>query len=407
MRIRMEPGPRLAAVFSPARQFGNVRPQMIGGLVVALALVGVIVWLAFAGGGGEGEREGTQLRIPLKEAPAEMAEEAPPSVTEGHEAAPETSPAKSHEGGGEAAKDTGHETPAHETGEPAPAGESGQASDAAAMVLNVDNGPPLAGIDPVLLQPSSHGPLPIIGPDGRRPWQIYARPFEADEGTPRLPLIVSELGFSRQTIEAALRLPPEVTLSFSPYAPDVADLIAAARNAGHEVLLDMPMEPTSYPADDPGPETLLTALSATDNIERLETVLGRAQGYVGVISHMGSKFTTSPEAMRPVLSVLAERGLLFVDGRTSATSVTGTLAEQLKLPRALNDRFIDNEATRLAIDEGLAAVESVARRQGVALGVGRPFPMTLDRLAVWLPTLKSRGIALAPVSAVVDRQKSQ
>jgi hypothetical protein len=258
----------------------------------------------------------------------------------------------------------------------------------------------------VLLQPSRHGPLPIVGPDGRRPWQVYARAFEAEQGMPRLAIVVSELGFSKATSEAALKLPPEVTLSFSPYAPDVGELIAAARHAGHEVLLDMPMEPTSYPADDPGPETLLTFLSAADNIERLETVLGRAQGYVGVISQMGSKFTTSPEAMRPVLSVLAERGLLFVDGRTSATSVTGTLAAQLKLPRALNDRFIDNEATRLAIDEGLAAVESDARRRGVSLGVGRSFPVTLERLAAWLPTLKSRGIALAPVSAVVDRQKS-
>lgn len=406
----MEPGHRLAAVFTPARQFGVVRPPLIGGLIVALALIGVIVWLAIAGDGAEGERDGAQLRIPLKARDSADQAGAPPVEEAAGHAAPKAPSGAARDAGAVQADTAGRESAASAPPAELPS-HADQSADAPAetipMVVDTDNGPPLAGVDPVLLQPSSHGPLPIIGPDGRRPWQVYARPFEAEEGAPRLAIIVSELGFNRETTEAAIKLPPEVTLSFSPYAPDIGELVAAARRAGHEVLLDLPMEPTSYPADDPGPETLLSFLGATENIERLESVLGRAQGYVGVISHMGSKFTTSPEAMRPVLSVLAERGLLFVDGRTSATSVAGTLADQLKLPRALNDRFIDNEATRLEIDEGLAAVESDARRQGVAVGVGRPFPVTLQRLAVWLPTLKSRGIALAPVSAVVDRQKSQ
>ncbi len=405
----MEQGQRLAAIFSPARHY-RVRPPMIGGLIAALALIGLIVWLAIAGGGEDVQREGNELVIPLAQESTGVGAETLSEPVDQQAAKPETPAIDAQEG----ATGAPSQTAGHAAVEPAPAVVEDHASQSAAAPVEtpreaivINNGPPLSGVDPVLLQPSSHGPLPIIGPDGRRPWQVYARPFEADEGTPRLAIVVAELGFNQAAIDLALRLPPEVTLSFSPYAPGVGELMAAARHAGHEVLLDMPMEPTSYPADDPGPETLLTASNATENVERLETVLGRAQGYVGLISHMGSKFTTSPEAMRPVLSVLAERGLLFVDGKTSATSVAGTLSQQLKLPRALNDRFIDNEATRLAIDEGLAAVESDARRQGVALGVGRPFPVTLQRLAAWLPTLESRGIALAPVSAVVDRQKSQ
>lgn len=392
--MRTEPGQRLSAVFSPARQFGGVRPPMIGGLVAALVLIGVIVWLAISGGREDGETAGTQLRIRLSEPETGERAGASPSAPKPE---PKAAPAAT-------------KAPAQETApepKPAPQDAVEKPVSAAPMVSEGAAGPPLAAIDPVLLQPSSHGALPIVGPDGRRSWQAYARPFAVPEGTPRLAIVVAELGFNRETTEAAIRLPPEVTLSFSPYAPEAEILVAMARAAGHEVLLDLPMEPTSYPTDDPGPQTLLTSLSPTDNVERLETVLGRAQGYVGVISQMGSKFTTSPEALRPVLSVLAERGLMFVDGKTSTTSVAGTFAEQLKLPRALNDRFIDNEATRVAIDDGLSAVESEARRLGVAVGVGRPFPVTLQRLAVWLPTLKSRGIALAPITAVADRQKSQ
>ncbi|MGD9537389.1 MAG: divergent polysaccharide deacetylase family protein [Alphaproteobacteria bacterium] len=376
-----------------------IRPPLLGGLVVAVIILGVIVWLAVAGRDQGAATDGQQVRIPLQQeeheaapAPDEAAEsEAPPPAEAARDeprqeeaAVPDpTTPPVAAEGEGEAA--------------PPPPAES---------ILPAEPAPDtaLAPVDPVLLRPSAHGPLPVIGPDGRRSWQVYARPFAAAEGTPRLAIVVAELGFNQATTEAAIKLPPEVTLSFSPYAPELAALVAKARQAGHEVLLDLPMEPASYPADDPGPQALLTSLDAAGNIARLEQVLGGAQGYVGVISQMGSKFTTSQDALRPVLGALSERGLLFVDGKTSTTSVAATLAEQLKLPSAANDRFLDNEATRMAIDDELSAVEGDARRAGVALGVARPFPVSLQRLAAWLPTLASRGIALAPVSAVIDQQ---
>jgi len=107
-----------------------------------------------------------------------------------------------------------------------------------------------------------------------------------------------------------------------------------------------------------------------------------------------------------VLNGRAVASIPPVKPRKVEYAVNVRTAEQLKLPRAANDRFVDIEAMRMAIDDGLAAVEREARRAGVAVGVGRPFPVTLQRLAAWLPTLESRGIALAPVSAVVDRQES-
>jgi len=174
--------------------------------------------------------------------------------------------------------------------------------------------------------------------------------------------------------------------------------------AGHEVLLDLPMEPMSYPADDPGPHTLLISLNPTDNIARLEWVLGRFAGYVGVLSHMGSRFTATPDALRPVLDAVKDRGLMFVDSRSSSKSLAGNIASQIELPRAVNDRFLDHEPTRAAIDQAFAEIESIARAQGVALAVARPFPVTLERLEVWIPALEERGIEIVPVTAVADLQ---
>lgn len=261
---------------------------------------------------------------------------------------------------------------------------------------------PLALPDLALLQETKQGALPIIGPDGREPWKVYGRKVPPVGNMPRLAVIVSGLGLSADATERAIDLPKEVTLSFTPYGPQLEVEVAAARQSGHEVLLDLPMEPISYPADDPGPHTLLTSLNPNENIARLDWLLGRFKGYVGVINQMGSRFTASPDSLRPILHALKGRGLMFVDSRSTSKSVAEGLARQMNLPNASNDRFIDHEPFRETIDQSLAAAEGEARARGVALVVARPFPITLERMAEWLPKLESRGIEIVPVTAIAN-----
>lgn len=313
---------------------------------------------------------------------------AEPAHAEGGHDAKDEAPADDH------AEPTGDGTEPETTGDAAAHAEGeGDAHGTAAVAL--------APVDPALLQTSSRGGLPIVGPDGRKPWQVYARPPSHDEKRPRLAIVIGGLGLNRAMTEAAIKLAPEITLSFSPYAAELESLVATARAAGHEVLIDLPLEPISYPADDPGPETLLTTLTPPQNIERLETVMSRAKGYVGLLGVMGSRFTTAPDSLRPVLSVLSERGLLFVDDRSSADSLVGEIASQVKLPHALSAGFVDVEATRSAIDAVLARLEREARPDQPRLVIARPFPVTLQRIEAWSATLGERGILLEPASAVV------
>ncbi len=262
----------------------------------------------------------------------------------------------------------------------------------------------LALPDPALLHETRQGALPIIGPDGREPWKVYGRKVPSLGNMPRLAVIVSGLGLSADATKRAIDLPKEVSLSFTPYGPRLETDVVAARQAGHEVFLDLPMEPISYPADDPGPHTLLTSLNPSDNIARLDWLLGRFKAYVGVISHMGSLFTASPDPLKPILHELKDRGLMFVDSRSTSKSVAATLARKMNLPHASNDRFIDHDPTGRAIDQSLAAAEGQARARGVALVVARPFPVTLERMAEWLPMLESRGIEIVPVTAIANKQ---
>jgi uncharacterized protein len=267
----------------------------------------------------------------------------------------------------------------------------------------VAHGPALpTAPDESLINRTEAGPLPIVGPDGRKPWQVYARPFDAADKRPRVAIVVTSLGLSAAVTEAAIQgLPGEVTLAFAPYSAKLADWIEMARATGHEVLLNLPMEPLEFPAVDPGPKALLTSLTVEENQDRLLWTLSRGVGYVGVADHLGSRFSMSREHLKPVLDSLNQRGLLYLDSRSAPLSLSPGLAAELGIPAAIATESFDEQIGRDAIDAKLAAIERAARKDGRAIGIGSPYPVTLERLAAWVASLEGKGIALAPVSAIV------
>ena len=98
-------------------------------------------------------------------------------------------------------------------------------------------------VDPELIEQAKSGPIPKIGPKGRKPWKVYARTFDGKDARPRIAIIVMGMGLSRAATEAAIsRLPGAVTLAFTPYAQALDDWASIARRSGHEVLLSLPME---------------------------------------------------------------------------------------------------------------------------------------------------------------------
>lgn len=234
-------------------------------------------------------------------------------------------------------------------------------------------------------------------------WQRYAQPFTAREDRALVAVVVSGLGLSEGATEAAIRqLPAEVTLSFSPYARRLDEWIALARSQGHEVLLDLPMEPENYPADDPGPQAILTELGPQENDARLQWVLGRGSAYVGVAATEGGGFTASRAALEPIFEQLAEKGLIFLGNPAEGRTEMRQAAELAGTPFVLSDRVLDRQAaSRSVIDSGLSAVERTALAEGEAIAVARPYPVSLERLQAWSEELQERGVQLAPLSALL------
>jgi len=256
-----------------------------------------------------------------------------------------------------------------------------------------------------LVEETEKGMLPMVAPDGRKAWETYARPFDGDTKLPQIAIIMTRMGISHSLTEAAAEiLPPEISFSFSPAASDLDNQVAMAQRAGHEIFLDIPMEPFGYPINDPGPLTLLTSLSAVDNLNRLESALGRTVGYAGVIGVKGSQFTTDEEALTPVLAVLKERGLMYVDSAATSRTIALEIAGSIQLPRAVANANIDDNPAISEMERRFATLERTARRTGYALGVVPPLPMTIDLVASWSATLAERGFTLVPATSIANKQ---
>jgi len=264
------------------------------------------------------------------------------------------------------------------------------------VVPTAGGGMPAAPIAGLTAPGPGGAPLPIISVDGRTPAEAYARPFTAN-GRPRVSVVIGGLGLNPQTTRLAIEtLPPEVTLSFAPYAEGLQGWIDLARASGHEVLLETPMEPADYPANDPGPYTLIAANRPEDTVRKLEWLMSRATGYFGLSNYLGARFIDSDAAMNTFNAALKARGLAFVDDGLAARRGGG-------IPRASADRIIDDELSASAIDIQLRALETGASARGQSLGSGFAYPVTINQVRTWAAGLPARGLQLAPASALARR----
>ena len=239
-----------------------------------------------------------------------------------------------------------------------------------------------------LVEKTRFGLLPARARDGTRPADVYARPVVTDPdlkpNAPRIALLVGGMGLNAPlTAAASTELPPAVTLGFAPYGEDLDRQVRGVREAGHEIVLQVPMEGFGDPSSASMSHLLTADLEGKDLLDRLHWHMGRFVGYVGIANFLGGKFTGDEASFSPVLRDVAGRGLLYFDDGSSARSLAPTLAPDLGLPLARAD-----------------VVLARAKDKGSAIGVASGLPASVSRIAAFAQKLGERGIALVPVSAL-------
>jgi hypothetical protein len=257
-----------------------------------------------------------------------------------------------------------------------------------------------------LVEQSQYGPLPKVGADGKRPSEVYAAQSryagKVAPGEPaRVAILVEGIGLpDGVTMDAIKGLPAPFSVACGAYGRNLQEWILKARDAGHEVLLQIPLEPENYPTTDPGPHTLLTTLPPEENVKRLQWLMSRYTGYVGITNHMGAKFEATQTSLAPVLEEVKARGLLYLDDGSVQGSTVGQIASSIGLDYSVANVRIDGD-----IAKGLAELETLAKQNSAAIGVATAKPGTVKQLAEWAETLEAKGIVLVPVSAAMRAQR--
>lgn len=260
------------------------------------------------------------------------------------------------------------------------------------------------GVIADLAEETENGPIPRIAADGRTPFGTYSKPTPtvAATGQTKIAIVVTGLGLNEQgTLDAVDRLPAEVTLAFAPYGRTLDRTTGAARADGHELFLEVPLEPFDYPDNDPGPETLLTGQPPRANLEKLYWLLGRFGGYAGLINYMGARFTASAADFAPVMEEVSERGLGYLDDGSSNRSLAAQLAESNTVPFGRADLMLDGNPSRAAILSRLTDLEEKALAEGGAIGLVSALPVSVETIAEWAQGLEERGYVLVPASTLM------
>jgi polysaccharide deacetylase 2 family uncharacterized protein YibQ len=232
-------------------------------------------------------------------------------------------------------------------------------------------------------------------------WEKFAvaiRPVPKD--TYRIAIVIDDLGIDTRRTTEIMQLQSPMTLSFMTYANDLDSQTKHAKRLGHELMMHVPMEPLDSNIN-PGPGALKTSMSDEELKWQIEDVLNTFDGFVGINNHMGSKLTSDTRAMDIVMDELKKRGLLFIDSRTTASSVGYKEAAKKKIPYAVRHVFLDPMPGEAILKRQLKKLEYVASQRGYAIGIGHPRDATIKALQEWLPTLDEKRITLVPVSEII------
>lgn len=247
---------------------------------------------------------------------------------------------------------------------------------------------------------------PVRNNDADEPWQKFAaQTVEVPDNNVKVILVIDDLGIVKGTTKAMIDMDTPLTLSFLPYADDVAEQVNDAYAKGHDILVHIPMEPKGNA--DPGPHALLSSENAKEQLEDIDYNLNQFSNYIGINNHMGSRFSEDAEAVDRFLNIIKDAGLLVLDSKTTSKSLIEDIAVVKGIPVANRDVFLDNVRDEDYIMGQLAELEKVAKQNGTAIAIGHPYKETVLALKKWIPTLDEKGITVVPISQTVKENHAK
>ncbi|NVN99205.1 MAG: divergent polysaccharide deacetylase family protein [Geobacteraceae bacterium] len=214
-------------------------------------------------------------------------------------------------------------------------------------------------------------------------------------------VIVDDMGSSMGELKELVSINIPLTFAVIPGLAKSKAVAEAAHTAGRQVMVHLPMEPQGYPKQKLEANGLLISQSEDEIVSRTVDLINGVPHAIGANNHMGSRFTEHEEKMIPVLNVLRDKGLFFIDSRTSPKSKGLAVAERLGVKSGTRNVFLDNEQDVAAIKRQLVAAAEMAKRKGGVIAICHPHAATIAALKEAMPELQAGGITFVPAAELV------
>jgi polysaccharide deacetylase 2 family uncharacterized protein YibQ len=192
--------------------------------------------------------------------------------------------------------------------------------------------------------------------------------------TKRVAIVIDDFGNAMDGTEEMFALPAPITVAVMPFLPTTKRDAEEAHRRGHEVIVHLPMEPVRGKRSWLGPGAITTDLSDREIKNRVAAAIDDVPHARGMNNHMGSKATADPRVMRIVMEVCRERGIYFLDSRTTGKSQAGTMADQVGVPVVANDLFLDEIYTASHVDKQLRKLNRLLERRPDTIVIGHVGP---------------------------------
>ena len=216
-------------------------------------------------------------------------------------------------------------------------------------------------------------------------------------------IVIDDLGENYRRFEELSSINVPFTYSILPFQTHSIRIANEVDKRNGEVILHLPLEPWNSSQHAMNDGTLLTGMSQDQLHAQLQRNINAVPHLSGVSNHMGSKFTEHQEKMETVLQAIKEKGLFFLDSRTSDKTVGYALAKEMRIKTAKRNLFIDNDHNQLSAEKQLQKIPRLAKKNGGHLiAIGHPYPSTITALKKCVPLLQEQGITVVPLSQLVN-----
>lgn len=216
--------------------------------------------------------------------------------------------------------------------------------------------------------------------------ELPDRKFNIPKAAPgaKIAFVIDDAGQSVSNLKKYTSLPFDISVAVLPGLSHTKDCAYVVRAAKKELLLHQPMQAENLNLD-PGPCAIKPDMSTFEIAQIVKTNLDElGPGVKGMNNHEGSLITGNVIKIGAVLDVAAERGIYFLDSRTTAAS----MARQAALERDMNikerDVFIDDIVNRDKMLEQIYRGIGIANKKGKVIMIGH-----VDKSAGILPQLLS------------------